>query len=124
VGSSESQIDAGMRVDDGLHSIAIEIRGPSAGTRPASVLEGGRILGDSFFYYTGSYFVQPKQMARRADCRPAHAGTRAQSRIRGPRSDVRLHRYPFGQCGRNNGTALVGQHSTPFSACMTLKVPI
>lgn len=124
--SSESQIDAGMRVDEGLYSVALEISGARRGNATGIVvLDGGRILdGDSFFYYTGSYsFSRGKwrgelivnQHTQAPGLNLAFAGREVTCGFTGT--------YSAG-AAEINGTALVGPHSTPFSASMTLKAPI
>ena len=57
VDNTDSGLDAGVRVKDGLYSITIEMTGIKRGHASGIVvLRGGTILGgDSFFYYSGSY---------------------------------------------------------------------
>lgn len=118
-----AETDAPVR--DGLYTLGIEMTGAKRGhATGVVVLRGGVIMGgDSFFYYTGSY---------------SHRGGKW-------RGEMIVHQHTeapglnlvFGgrevTCGFTgtysegiadiDGTALVGSHSIPFRARLTLKVP-
>jgi hypothetical protein len=126
VDSPESQIDIGANVRDGLYSLAIEMNGAKRGHATGIVmLEGGRIMGgDSFFYYTGSYsFSRGKwrgeiivnQHTEAPGLNLVFGGREVGCGFTGT--------YSAGSADID-GTALVGQHSIPFRAHLTLRVPI
>ena len=113
------------RVANGLYTLGIEMSGAKQGNATGVVvLHDGRIMGgDSFFYYTGSYFFGRGKW----------------------RGDMTVNQYTdapglnlvFGgrevTCGFTgtysaghadiDGTALVGRYSIPFRARLTLRSP-
>ena len=63
-----------MTVTNGLYTIQIEMTDGGQGrANGVIVLHDGKIAGgDSYFYYTGSYRADQRQMARRIDHHRAH----------------------------------------------------
>jgi len=126
VDSSESEVDVGASVRDGLYSLAIEISGAKRGHATGIVmLAGGRIMGgDSYFYFTGSYsFKRGKWRGEMIVNQHTEA----------PGLNLAFGGHEVG-CGFTgtysagaadiDGTALVGQYSIPFRARLTFQVPI
>jgi hypothetical protein len=121
----DSEADAQARVRDGLYSLAIEISGAKRGHATGiAVLRDGVIMGgDGFFYYTGSYsFSRGKwrgeiivnQHTEAPGLNLAFGGREVSCGFTGT--------YSAG-AAEIDGTALVGQYSTPFRAHLVLQVP-
>jgi len=55
--STDSELDADVRVRDGLYNLTIEMSGAKRGHATGIVVLRDRVIlgGDSFFYYAGSY---------------------------------------------------------------------
>ena len=126
VESPDSQIDAAARVSDGLYSLAIEMSGAKRGHATGIVvLRDGVILGgDSFFYYTGSYsFSRGKWRGEMIVNQ--HTEAPGLNLVFGGREVTCGFTGTYSAGAADiDGTALVGQHSIPFRAHLTLKVPI
>ncbi len=112
-------------VRDGLYTLGIEMTGLKQGRATGIVvLRGGVIMGgDSFFYYTGSYsFSRGKWRGEMI----VHQHTEAPglNLVFGGREVTCgfTGSYAAG-IADIDGTALVGRHSIPFRARLTLKAP-
>jgi hypothetical protein len=126
VESPDSQIDAETSVKDGLYSLAIEMTGAKRGHATGIVvLRDGVILGgDSFFHYTGSYsFSRGKWRGEMIVNQ--HTEAPGLNLVFGGREVTCGFTGTYSAGAADiDGTALVGQHSIPFRAHLTLQVPI
>ena len=122
----ESQIDADLRVRDGLYSLAIEMSGARRGHATGIVVlcDGVIMGGDSFFYYTGSYsFSRGKWRGEMIVNQ--HTEAPGLNLVFGGREVSCGFTGTYSEGAADiDGTALVGQHSVPFRAQLTLKAPI
>ena len=121
--SADADIEAPVR--DGLYALGIEMSGAKRGhATGVVVLRGGVIMGgDSFFYYTGSYsFGRGKW---RGDMTVnQHTDAPGLNLVFGGREVTCGFTGTYSEgIADIDGTALVGSHSIPFRARLTLKVP-
>ncbi|HEY7845727.1 MAG TPA: GrlR family regulatory protein [Bradyrhizobium sp.] len=126
MGSLDSQSDADARVSDGLYSLAIEMSGARRGHATGIVvLRDGVILGgDSYFYYTGSYSFSRGKWRGELIVNQ-HTEAPGLNLVFGGREVTCGFTGTYSAGAADiDGTALVGQTSTPFRAHLTLKVPI
>jgi hypothetical protein len=126
VGSPDSQSDIDARVSDGLYSLAIEMSGARRGHATGIVvLRDGVILGgDSYFYYTGSY-SHSRGKWRGEMIVNQHTEAPGLNLVFGGREVTCGFTGTYASGAADiDGTALVGQHSVPFRAHLTLKAPI
>jgi T3SS negative regulator,GrlR len=125
VESTDDEVDAEGRVRDGLYNLAIEMSGAKRGHATGIVvLRDGVILGgDSFFYYTGSYSFNRGKW-RGEMIVNQHTEAPGLNLVFGGRevSCGFTGTYSAG-AAEIDGTALVGRHSIPFRAHLTLRVP-
>ena len=112
-------------VADGLYTFHIEMSGAKQGNATGVVvLHKGRIMGgDSFFYYTGSY-SQGRGKWRGDMVVNQHTDAPGLNLVFGGREVTCgfTGSYATG-IADIDGTALVGRHSIPFRARLTLKAP-
>lgn len=112
-------------VADGLYTLHIEMSGAKQGNATGVVvLHEGRIMGgDSFFYYTGSY-SQGRGKWRGDMVVNQHTDAPGLNLVFGGREVTCgfTGSYAAG-IADIDGTALVGRHSIPFRARLTLKAP-
>lgn len=112
-------------VADGLYTLHIEMSGAKQGNATGVVvLHEGRIMGgDSFFYYTGSY-SQGRGKWRGDMVVNQHTDAPGLNLVFGGREVTCgfTGSYATG-IADIDGTALVGRHSIPFRARLTLKAP-
>lgn len=112
-------------VTDGLYTLGIEMSGAKRGhATGVVVLRDGVIMGgDSFFYYTGSYsFARGKWRGEMV----VHQHTEAPglNLVFGGREVTCGFTGTYSEgIADIDGTALVGSHSIPFRARLTLKEP-
>jgi hypothetical protein len=126
VAGPQAPSDSEPGVIDGLYSFRIDMTGAKQGhATGVVVLQGGRIMGgDSFFYYTGSYsFSRGKwrgemivnQHTEAVGLNLVFGGREVSCGFTGT--------YSAGSADID-GTALVGNHSIPFKALLSLLSPV
>lgn len=118
-----AETDAPVR--DGLYTLGIEMTGAKRGHATGIVvLRGGVIMGgDSFFYYTGSY-SQSRGKWRGEMIVHQHTEAPGLNLVFGGREVTCGFTGTYSEgIADIDGTALVGSHSVPFRARLTLKVP-
>jgi len=125
VDGTESRLDAGAGVRDGLYSITIEMSGIKRGHATGIVvLRGGTILGgDGFFYYSGTYsFSRGKWRGEMIVNQ--HTDAPGLNLVFGGREvSCGFTGTYSGGAADIDGTALVGSFSIPYRAQLTLRVP-
>ena len=117
-----AETDAPVR--DGLYTLGIEMTGAKRGhATGVVVLRGGVIMGgDSFFYYTGSY-SQSRGKWRGEMIVHQHTEAPGLNLVFGGREVTCGFTGTYSEgIADIDGTALVGSHSVPFRARLTLKV--